>query len=99
MEEDVILPDVDSDKLQKLAKKHNVDILSSMGNGDLRLSGAGADLMKFYQEASEKGLWEVDPSLYEELNMHNFPEFKEIANSLGMTTAGDIKLWREKYPV
>ena len=99
LEEDVILPDVDSDKLQKLAKKHNVDILSSMGNGDLRLSGAGADLMKFYQEASEKGLWEVDPSLYEELNMHNFPEFKEIANSLGMTTAGDIKLWREKYPV
>ena len=37
--------------------------------------------------------------LEEELNMHSFPEFKEIANSLGMTTAGDIKLWREKYPV
>ena len=37
--------------------------------------------------------------LEEELNMHSFPEFKEIANSLGMTTEGDIKLWREKYPV
>ena len=50
-----------------------------MGNGDLRLSGAGADLMKFYQEAEKLGLWEVDPALYESLIMYNAPEFNEIA--------------------
>lgn len=60
-----IKPNIESEELQTLAKKHNVDILSPMGNGDLRLSGAGADLMKFYQEAEKLGLWQVDPSLYE----------------------------------
>lgn len=97
--EESIKPNIESEELKALAKKHNIKILDAMSNGDLRMEGAGADLMKFYQEAEKLGLWQVDPSLYEELNMHNFPEFKEIADSLGMTTAGDIKLWREKYPV
>ena len=65
IEEKTIYPDVESEKLNELAKKHNIEILSPMSNGDLRLSGAGADLMKFYQEAEELGLWEVDASLYE----------------------------------
>lgn len=48
LDEAIINPDVNSSELQELAKKHNIDILSPMSNGDLRLSGAGADLMKFY---------------------------------------------------
>lgn len=78
MIEESITPDINSAELQKLAKKHNVDILSPMSNGDLRLSGAGADLMKFYQEAQEKGLWEVDPILYEKLDLTGMPDGSQI---------------------
>ena len=79
--DEAIKPDVNSEELQKLAKKHNIDILSPMSNGDLRLSGAGADLMKFYQEAESLGLWEVDPSLYENKeNTNNDNGKTEIEN-------------------
>lgn len=66
--EESIKPNLDSEELQTLAKKHNIKILDAMENGDLRMEGAGADLMKFYQEAEKLGLWEVDPSLYENIN-------------------------------
>ena len=88
--EEEIKPNIESEELKSLAQKHNIKILDAMSNGDLRMEGAGADLMKFYQEAEQLGLWQVDPSLYEKLNKNNFLEFKEIAKRLGMTTAGDI---------
>lgn len=46
--------------LKELASEMGVEILSSMQNGDLRLSGSGESLMKFYQEAEKRGLWKVE---------------------------------------
>ena len=46
--------------LNELAKEMGVEILSPMQNGDLRLSGSGESLMKFYQEAEKRGLWKVE---------------------------------------
>ena len=48
------------EELKELAKKLDVEILSPMQDGDLRLSGTGYNLMKFYQEAEKKGLWKVN---------------------------------------
>ena len=63
--EEAIKPNIESEELKALAKKHNINILDAMSNGDLRMEGAGADLMKFYQEAEKLGLWQVNPELYE----------------------------------
>ena len=65
--EEAIKPNIESEELKALAQKHNIKILDAMDNGDLRMEGAGADLMKFYQEAEKLGLWEVDSALYEKL--------------------------------
>ena len=101
--EEEIQPNIESEELQTLAQKHNIKILDAMGNGDLRMEGAGADLMKFYQEAEKLGLWEVDPSLYEcsnkvneTLTMHNFDEFKAIADEVGLITAEDLERFRKE---
>ena len=66
--EEEIKPNIESEELKALTQKHNIKILDAMSNGDLRMEGAGADLMKFYQEAEQLGLWQVDPSLYENIN-------------------------------
>lgn len=101
--EEAIRPNLASEELQALAQKHNIKILDAMYNGDLRMEGAGADLMKFYQEAEKLGLWQVDPSLYEcngkvneTLTMHNFDEFKAIADEVGLVTAGDLERFRKE---
>ena len=99
--EEAIKPNIESDELQALAKKHNIKILDAMNNGDLRMEGAGADLMKFYQEAAKKGLWEVDSELYEAL--YGFDElnrFTKKAKEVGLETFGDIDnfLKRIKQP-
>lgn len=98
-----VKPNIESEELQTLAKKHNIKILDAMSNGDLRMEGAGADLMKFYQEAEKLGLWQVDPSLYEcnnkvneTLTMHNFDEFKAIADEVGLVTAEDLERFRKE---
>ena len=90
--EEAIKPDITSDELKALAQKHNIKILDAMDNGDLRMEGAGADLMKFYQEAEQLGLWEVDPSLYEALHSkEELNEFTQLANKLGFTTTAQMK--------
>ena len=101
--EEEIKPNIESEELKALAQKHNIKILDAMNNGDLRMEGAGADLMKFYQEAEKLGLWEVDPSLYEcdntvneTLTMHDFDEFKAIADEVGLVTAGDLQRFRKE---
>ena len=101
--EEEIKPNVESEELKALAQKHNIKILDAMENGDLRMEGAGADLMKFYQEAEQLGLWQVDPSLYEcdntvneTLTMHDFDEFKAIADEIGLFTARDLEMFRQE---
>ena len=101
--QETIEPDIESEELKALAQKHNIKILDAMENGDLRMEGAGADLMKFYQEAEKLGLWEVDPSLYEcdntvteTLTMHDFDEFKAIADEIGLVTAEDLERFRKE---
>ena len=101
--EEAIKPNIESEELKALAQKHNIKILDAMNNGDLRMEGAGADLMKFYQEAEKLGLWEVDPSLYEcdntvneTLTMHDFDEFKAIADEVGLVTAEDLERFRKE---
>jgi hypothetical protein len=56
----IINPNDNMDALKELANEMGVDILSSMQDGDLRLSGTGSNLMKFYQEAEKRGLWKVE---------------------------------------
>ena len=85
--EEAIKPNIESEELKALAQKHNIKILDAMSNGDLRMEGAGADLMKFYQEAEQLGLWEVDRSLY---------EFKAIAAEAGLITAEDLERFRKE---
>ena len=101
--EEAIKPNIESEELKDLAQKHNIKILDAMSNGDLRMEGAGADLMKFYQEAEQLGLWQVDPSLYEcndrvdeTLTMHDFDEFKAIADEIGLVTAEDLERFRKE---
>lgn len=101
--EEEIKPNIESEELKALAQKHNIKILDAMSNGDLRMEGAGADLMKFYQEAEKLGLWQVDPSLYEcnnkvteTLTMHNFDEFNAIADEVGLITAEDLERFRKE---
>jgi hypothetical protein len=62
------------EELKELAKKLDVEILSPMQDGDLRLSGTGYNLMKFYQEAEKKGLWKVNDT--------DNKDIKESFNSL-----------------
>lgn len=101
--EEAIKPNIESEELKALAQKHNIKILDAMENGDLRMEGAGANLMKFYQEAEKLGLWQVDPSLYEcndkvneTLTMHDFDEFKAIADEVGLVAAEDLERFRKE---
>lgn len=90
--EEAIKPNIESEELKALAEKHNIKILDAMSNGDLRMEGAGADLMKFYQEAEKLGLWEVDPELYEALHgKEEINEFTSLAKKLGFTTMAQMQ--------
>ena len=85
--EEAIKPNIESEELKALAQKHNIKILDAMSNGDLRMEGAGADLMKFYQEAEQLGLWQVNPELYEALHgKEEIDEFFTLAKKLGFHT-------------
>ena len=90
--EEAIKPNIESEELKALAQKHNIKILDAMSNGDLRMEGAGADLMKFYQEAEKLGLWEVNTELYEALHgKEEIKEFTELAKKLGFTTMAQMQ--------
>ena len=85
--EEAIQPNIESEELKALAQKHNIKILDAMSNGDLRMEGAGADLMKFYQEAEQLGVWQVNPELYEALHgKEEIDEFFTLAKKLGFHT-------------
>ena len=93
--------DSEEDEMAKLAKKHNLDILSPMGGnpGEMRVSGSVKDLDAFYREAEELGILGecLHPVKVEEaLTMHNFDEFKTIADEVGLTTAGDLERFRKE---
>lgn len=84
---EAVKPNIESEELKALAQKHNIKILDAMSNGDLRMEGAGADLMKFYQEAEQLGLWQVNPELYEALHgKEEIDEFFTLAKKLGFHT-------------
>lgn len=93
--EEVVLEDIkvevqpNMEELEKLAKEIGVDILSPMQNGDLRLSGSGENLMKFYQEAEKRGLWKVsqDDSSIEE----SMSKIGACLDKVGSTTLKDKK--------
>lgn len=90
--EEAIKPDIESEQLQALAKKHNLKLICVTDDGDLKMEGNGADLMKFYQEAEKLGLWEVDSKLFEAL--HGFKELEEftsLANELGFYGPAQMK--------
>lgn len=94
--------EVDEDPMAKLAKKHNLDILTPMGvePGSMRVSGTVRDLDNFYKEAEAAGLLKLEESqekiLDEKLTMHDFPEFKEIAEEVGLVTAEDLERFRKE---
>ena len=93
--------DSEEDEMAKLAKKHNLDILSPMGGnpGEMRVSGAVKDLDAFYREAEELGILGecLHPVKVEEaLTMHNFDEFKAIADEVGLVTAEDLERFRKE---
>ena len=90
--EEAIQPNIESEELKALAQKHNIKILDAMSNGDLRMEGAGADLMKFYQEAEKLGLWQVSPELYEKLEgFDQIEEFTSLAKKLGFETLHQMR--------
>ena len=90
--EESIQPNIESEELKALAQKHNIKILDAMSNGDLRMEGAGADLMKFYQEAEKLGLWQVSPELYEKLEgFDQIEEFTSLAKKLGFETLHQMR--------
>lgn len=78
---EAVKPNIESEELKALAQKHNIKILDAMSNGDLRMEGAGADLMKFYQEAEKLGLWEVNPELYESVNPEKALELQKTSKA------------------
>ena len=91
----------EEDEMAKLAKKHNLDILSPMnGNpGEMRVSGTVKDLDAFYREAEELGILEEclhSVRVEEALTSHNFDEFKAIADEVGLTTAGDLERFKKE---
>ena len=82
----------EDDPMAKLARKHNLEILSPMDTepGSMRIAGTVRDLDNFYREAEETGLLKLE----ETLTMHDFDEFKEIAKEVGLVTAGDLETFR-----
>ena len=56
-----IKPNLNSEKLQNIAKKHQIEILSPMGGDDnFRVFGTVRDLDNFYKEATKLGLLSFD---------------------------------------
>lgn len=65
IEESIEETSIEEDPMAKLARKHNLDILSPMGTepGSMRVSGTVRDLDNFYKEAEELGLLNLEESI------------------------------------